>query len=81
MPGEGSWARRWAWCSVARSLQWLIEVLIPQTVPDIAIGVTVDPATYLTAGVLDVVAVAAAPVLTVRRLRRMDVPATLRVVE
>jgi putative ABC transport system permease protein len=62
-------------------LQWLIEVLIPQSIPDIAITVDVAPSTYLVAGVLGTVAVALAPVLTVRRFRRMDIPATLRVVE
>jgi hypothetical protein len=31
--------------------------------------------------VLGVVAVALAPLLTIRRMRRMDIPATLRVVE
>ena len=37
--------------------------------------------TALTAAMLGIVAVGLAPLLTVRRLRRMDVPATLRVVE
>lgn len=62
-------------------LQWLVTVLVPQTVPDIAILVDVDLRTYVTAAVLGIAAVAAAPVLTLRRLRRMDIPATLRVVE
>lgn len=62
-------------------LQWLITVLIPQTVPDIAIVVDVAPSTYLIAAGLGTLAVALAPVLTVRRFRRMDIPATLRVVE
>jgi putative ABC transport system permease protein len=62
-------------------LQWLIQVLIPQTVPDIGILIQVQPSTYLTAALLGVVAVALAPVLTVRRFLRMDIPATLRVVE
>jgi putative ABC transport system permease protein len=62
-------------------LQWLIQVLIPQTVPDIAIVVDVAPSTYVIAAVLGTVAVALAPVLTIRRFRRMDIPATLRVVE
>jgi putative ABC transport system permease protein len=35
----------------------------------------------LAALVLGVLAVAIAPLLTVRRLRRMDIPGTLRVVE
>ena len=44
---------------------------------------TVDVAgsTYLMAAVLGVVAVTVAPLLTWRRLSRMDVPATLRIVE
>jgi putative ABC transport system permease protein len=41
----------------------------------------VSAGTVLTAVVLGVVAVALAPLLTVRRLRRMDIPGTLRVVE
>jgi putative ABC transport system permease protein len=62
-------------------LQWLITVLIPETVPDLGVIIDVTPSTYLVALVLGVLAVALAPVLTVRRLRRMDIPATLRVVE
>jgi putative ABC transport system permease protein len=62
-------------------LQWLITVLIPDTVPDLGVIVDVTPDTYLVAVLLGVLAVALAPVLTVRRLRRMDIPATLRVVE
>ena len=37
--------------------------------------------TIVTAVVLGVLAVAIAPLLTIRRLRRMDIPGTLRVVE
>ena len=62
-------------------LAWMVQVLLPQTVPDLALDVDVAASTYLTAAVLGVVAVALAPVLLVRRLRRMDIPATLRVVE
>ncbi len=62
-------------------LQWLVRVLLPQSVPDLGVMIQVEPSTYLTAGVLGILAVALAPVLTIRRLRRMDVPATLRVVE
>lgn len=62
-------------------LQWLVKVLIPQTVPDIGIIIAVRPSTYVTAAILGVLAVSLAPVLTLRRLRRMDIPATLRVVE
>jgi putative ABC transport system permease protein len=43
--------------------------------------VTLSPVSIATAVVLGVGAVALAPLLTLRRLRRMDIPATLRVVE
>jgi putative ABC transport system permease protein len=62
-------------------LAWMIQSLLPTTVPDVGVTVDVATSTYLTAAVLGVIAVAAAPLLTLRRLQRMDVPATLRVVE
>jgi len=62
-------------------LRWLVGVVVPETLPDLAVTVAVRPATILTAALLGTLAVAAAPLLTVRRFRRMDLPATLRVVE
>lgn len=62
-------------------LQWLLDVLVPQTTPDIAFLVDVSSGTYATAVVMGVIAVGLAPLLVARRLRRMDIPATLRVVE
>lgn len=62
-------------------LQWLMRVLIPDTLPDIAVDVAVSTSTYVTAVLLGVLAVGLAPLLTQRRLRRMDIPSTLRVVE
>ena len=62
-------------------LAWLVGVLLPDTVPDLQIRVDVAASTYLTALILGVVAVAVAPLLTWRRLKRMDIPSTLRVVE
>jgi putative ABC transport system permease protein len=49
--------------------------------PDLGMDVVVSAETVLTAVVLSAIAVALAPLLTVRRLRRMDIPGTLRVVE
>jgi putative ABC transport system permease protein len=49
--------------------------------PDLELIVTVSLSTIATAFVLGVVAVGLAPLLTLRRLRRMDVPSTLRVME
>jgi putative ABC transport system permease protein len=60
---------------------WLVGVLVPDTMPDIAVVADVGASTYVTAVLLGVVAVALAPVLTARKLARMDIPATLRVVE
>jgi len=43
--------------------------------------VSVHPSTIVTAALLGTLAVGVAPLLTIRRLWRMDLPATLRVVE
>jgi putative ABC transport system permease protein len=51
------------------------------TLPDVGVDVVVSAGTMLTAVALGVIAVGVAPLLTVRRLRRMDIPGTLRVVE
>lgn len=51
------------------------------TMPDMGTDVVVSAATMLTAVALGVIAVGVAPLLTTRRLRRMDIPGTLRVVE
>jgi putative ABC transport system permease protein len=61
--------------------RWIITTTVGATMPDLGMDVTVSVRTVLTALVLSLVAVAAAPLLTVRRLRRMDIPGTLRVVE
>jgi putative ABC transport system permease protein len=62
-------------------LDWLVTSLLPETFPDLGIVTAVSTRTWATAVVLGVVAVTVAPLLTVRKLRRMDVPATLRVME
>jgi putative ABC transport system permease protein len=62
-------------------LAWLIRVNVSDTLPDVGVLTDVAPATYALAVAAGTVVVALAPVLTVRRLRRADVPAALRVVE
>ena len=59
----------------------IIAPLWESTMPDMGIDVVVSAATMLTAVALGVIAVGVAPLLTTRRLRRMDIPGTLRVVE
>jgi putative ABC transport system permease protein len=52
------------------------------TMPDIALPVIVTPGTILWAVFVGVVAVGLAPLLTApRKLRKMDIPSTLRVME
>lgn len=60
---------------------WVANVVLPTTLPDLDVAPAVRGSTFLTAAVLGVVAVTVAPLLTVCKLRRMDLPSTLRVVE
>ena len=62
-------------------LQWVVSVLMPNTFPELGIRIVFEPLTLALVVVMGVAAVAIAPVLTVRRLRNMDVPSTLRVME
>lgn len=62
-------------------LSWMTSSLLASTLPDIGLNVVLDPATIVTVVVLGVVAVAVAPLFNVRRMRRLDLPGTLRLVE
>lgn len=62
-------------------LGWMTTDLVGSTMPELGLDVAISASTLVTAVALGVVAVAAAPLLTIRRLRHMDVPGTLRVVE
>jgi putative ABC transport system permease protein len=59
----------------------VIATTVSSTMPEIGMDVAVSGDTVVAAVLLGVVAVAVAPLLTVRRLRHMDIPGTLRVVE
>jgi putative ABC transport system permease protein len=63
------------------TLEWMNRALFSSTLPDVGIEVTLQVATVITVVVLGVVAVAIAPLFTARRMRRMDLPGTLRLVE
>ncbi|MGD8683162.1 MAG: ABC transporter permease, partial [Chloroflexota bacterium] len=52
-------------------LNWIIEVELPNTMPDLGILVSVAPMTVAIAVLVGVVVVGLAPLLMVRRLRRM----------
>ena len=62
-------------------LQWMLTSLATTTLPDVGIDVYLSPTTILIAAFVGVASVAATPLFLVRRLRRMDLPGTLRVVE
>ena len=62
-------------------LSWIMNTNMRETMPDIGGLISVGPLTYLLAVLAGVVVVALAPLLTLRRLRRTDMSATLRVVE
>ena len=62
-------------------LLWMLLVLLPESYPDMVTNLAVNvpqASAILAAGVL---AVAIAPVFTVRKLRRMYIPGALRVLE
>jgi putative ABC transport system permease protein len=62
-------------------LDWLVNSLFASTAPDLGIVVALAPRTVAIAAVLGTIAVAVAPLLGARRIRNMDIPSTLRVVE
>lgn len=62
-------------------VRWVTDNIARTTMPDMSLDVVLSLATVLTAAALGIAAVGIAPLLTIRRLRRMNIPATLRVVE
>jgi putative ABC transport system permease protein len=62
-------------------LTWLTATTIPGVMPDLAVTATLSGGTVLAALLLGAGTVALAPLLTLRRLRHLDIPSTLRVVE
>jgi putative ABC transport system permease protein len=62
-------------------LGWLSEQTIPDVMPEVGVTATLSTSTLAVAFGLGVLAIALAPLLTVRRVRSMDVPSALRVIE
>jgi hypothetical protein len=57
------------------------DISMPDTMPDLGTIVSISAITYGLAALAGIVAVALAPLLTLKRLRRTDIPSALRVVE
>jgi putative ABC transport system permease protein len=62
-------------------LNWVVGVNLEEVLPELGVVVSLSAGSVLIAALAGVGAMAAAPLLTARRLRRMDVPSTLRVIE
>ena len=62
-------------------LAWIVHVQFPDVLPEVGARVVLSGGTLLQAALAGVVAVTLAPLLTLPRIRRMDVPASLRVME
>ncbi len=62
-------------------LRWMLSSLAQTTLPDVGIGAYVSTATVAIAAGVGIVAVAASPLFLLGRLRHMNLPDTLRVVE
>jgi putative ABC transport system permease protein len=62
-------------------VRYIVYVQLPQTLPEFGVVPEISAATVVLALGMGILAVSVAPLLASRRLRRMDVPGTLRVVE
>ncbi len=60
---------------------WVVNQTLPETLPDLGLLIKIAPGSLLVAAVVGIASVALAPLLSARRIRRMDVPSTLRVME
>lgn len=60
---------------------WVVSSLLPGVFPDLGTEARLSAATTVTTLAVGIVAVALAPLLTFRRMREMDIPSTLRVME
>lgn len=61
--------------------RWIVTALLADTMPDLGFQLTFTIASLVTTVAVGIGAVALAPLLTSRRLARMDIPSTLRVME
>jgi putative ABC transport system permease protein len=60
---------------------YVVNSTLPDTIPDLGMLVQIAVGSVLVAAGVAVAAVALAPLLSARRIRRMDIPSTLRMVE
>lgn len=63
------------------ALTWMVNSQVDQVMPHISFAITLTPLTLAIALVVGVLVVAMTPLLNLRKLSRMNLPSTLRVVE
>jgi hypothetical protein len=61
--------------------RWFIDVLAARVLPDLGLHLLLTPGSLITVGVLGIAAVAITPVFGWRRLRSLNVPSALRLME
>ena len=62
-------------------IRWMTGSLLPEVLPDVEVDPRLTLASIAEVLVVGIGAMALAPLLTLRRLRRLDIPSALRVVE
>jgi putative ABC transport system permease protein len=62
-------------------IAWFVGVKVPEMMPELGITIEVTPGTIGVVLLVGVLVVGLAPLLMTRRLRRMNLPGTLRLVE
>lgn len=62
-------------------ISWVVNETLPETLPDLGLVIEIGPVSLVIAGAVGIAAVALAPLLSTRRIKRMDIPSTLRVME
>src|SRR6516225_10168319 len=62
-------------------LSWLVSTTIPGVIPELGVTAALTGGSIVAALLLGIAAVSIAPLFTLRRMRRMDIPSTLRLVE
>lgn len=62
-------------------LRWIVDVSMRETMPDLGVLISIAAASYGLAALAGIVSVSLAPILTLKRLRRTDIPSALRLVE
>ena len=63
------------------AIVWMVEGQIAEMMPEIKFLIDVSPGTIFAAAVLGIVVVGLTPLLSIRKMTKMDIPATLRVME